>query len=525
MAKLVSARQLKTWLSDNHEIALLDVRELGQYGAGHPFFSIPAPYSLFEPRLIALVPNNRTRLVLFDQNDDIANKASVIAERLGYEDVCLLDGGAPAWENAGFTLFEGVNLPSKSFGELLEVARNTPHISATELHRRQQAGDNLIILDGRPFAEYQKMSIPGASCCPNGELALRIGQLVPDAETTIVINCAGRTRSILGAQTLIDFGVPNPVLALENGTQGWFLAGLQLENGADRCHDDTMDDGSLLERQSQAKALALKAGVKTLSTETLKSFLNDDTRTTYLLDVTTKNEFDQHNYTRVLHAPGGQLIQATDQWVGVRGARLVILDTEQVRAPVVANWLSQLGHETYIMQDGVAALKNVDCLQTRIISYRNDEPRQISAAELSTLDNFIVVDLRNSQSYRSYHLQHAVWCTRPALSGLETAAYNTIALVSDNKQALDLFVNDLSVRPNCPTLVTLKDDPDAWRAANLTLVKNSHEPTNNECIDFIFHTHDRHQGNAAAARAYLAWETGLVDQLDKQERDVFKISL
>ena len=71
-----------------------------------------------------------------------------------------------------------------------------------------QSGDDIVIVDGRTFAEFQKMSIPGGICCPNGELALRIGDLVPDPKTKIIINCAGRTRSIIGAQTLIDFGDP-----------------------------------------------------------------------------------------------------------------------------------------------------------------------------------------------------------------------------------------------------------------------------------------------------------------------------
>lgn len=46
------------------------------------------------------------------------------------------------------------------------------------------------------------------------------------AQTPIVVNCAGRTRSIIGAQSLINAGLRNPVYALRNGTIGWTLAGL-----------------------------------------------------------------------------------------------------------------------------------------------------------------------------------------------------------------------------------------------------------------------------------------------------------
>src|SRR5262245_65726190 len=148
----------------------------------------------------------------------------------------MLPGGVDAWQPAGYTLSAGVNVPSKTFGELVELQRHTPRLSASELAALREANANFVIVDGRPFGEYCKMNIPGGICCPNGELALHIHEIAPDPATTIIVNCAGRTRSIIGAQLLIDFGVPNPVYALENGTQGWFLAGFELEHGADRRH-------------------------------------------------------------------------------------------------------------------------------------------------------------------------------------------------------------------------------------------------------------------------------------------------
>src|SRR5690606_19100417 len=125
---------------------------------------------------------------------------------------------------AGYPLFKGVNVPSKAFGELVEHAYHTPRISPQELADMRARGENMIVVDGRPYSEYRRMNIPGAVCCPNAELAYRIRTLAPDPSTRIVVNCAGRTRSILGAQTLVNLGIPNPVCALENGTQGWVLA-------------------------------------------------------------------------------------------------------------------------------------------------------------------------------------------------------------------------------------------------------------------------------------------------------------
>src|SRR6185295_7968769 len=214
MAAKIDAPTLKGALSDGREIALIDVREHGQFGEGHPFFAVPLAYSRFELGLPALVPNACVRLVLCDAGDGVAERAADRAEALGYGNVAVLAGGVGAWQAAGYTLYAGVNVPSKTFGELVELARHTPRLSADNVAAMCAERQNVVIVDGRPFAEYSKMNIPGGICCPNGDLTLRIHAIAPDAKTTIIVNCAGRTRSIIGAQMLIDFGVPNPVYAL-----------------------------------------------------------------------------------------------------------------------------------------------------------------------------------------------------------------------------------------------------------------------------------------------------------------------
>src|SRR5712671_6996443 len=256
MSAEVDAPTLKKWLSDGSEIALIDVREPGQYGVGHPFFAVPLPYSRFEIGLAALAPNPGARMVLCDDGDGVAQRAVGRAAGLGYRNVYVLAGGLSAWREASYTLYAGVNVPSKTFGELVEQKRHTPRISPQAVAAMQAAKDDFVIIDGRPFAEYRKMNIPDGICCPNGELVLRIQDIAPDPKTKIVVNCAGRTRSIIGAQTLIDFGVPNPVYALENGTQGWFLAGFELEHGARRRYPDAISSGDMGELKARACALA-----------------------------------------------------------------------------------------------------------------------------------------------------------------------------------------------------------------------------------------------------------------------------
>jgi rhodanese-related sulfurtransferase len=512
---------LKAWLSDGREIALLDVREHGQYGMGHLFFAVPLPYSRFELGLPSLAPNRSVQMVLCDGGDGVAARAAARAAALGYSNVSVLGGGVSAWGAAGYTIYAGVNVPSKVFGEMVEHARHTPRIAARDLEAMRQGGDDFVIVDGRPWAEYRKMSIPGGICCPNGELVLRIQDIAPDPRTKIVVNCAGRTRSIIGAQTLIDFGVPNPVFALENGTQGWFLAGLELARNADRRYGEA--GAETAEQRSRAQAFASACGAPSVTGAVAHVWLGDTTRTTYLFDIRTAEEFAADGLAGFVHAPGGQLVQATDQWVGVRGARIVVYDREAVRAPVVAGWLRQLGHEACWLADpGTAA--SLDWRR----SSAGVEPRMPpsvsvdEAAAALRAGAATVVDLRSGMAYREGHIAGAVWSIRPKIGAVRPAS-GTIILAADEagvaaSAALDLFEagsNDVRL---------LAGGYAAWRDAGLPVEASPDRPSDADCIDFLFFTHGRHDGNAEAARQYLAWETGLLAQLDDQERGVFRLA-
>src|SRR5262249_16443991 len=161
-----------------------------------------------------LVPRRGTRIVLCDDSDGLAERAAEILARAGYTDLHALGGGVVAWAKAGFELFSGVNVPSKAFGEFLHHASRTPSISAQDLQRLVDEHSGVVVLDSRPFDEYQRVSIPSAVNVPGAELVLRIRDLAPSPDTMVVVNCAGRTRSIIGAQSLINAGVPNKVMAL-----------------------------------------------------------------------------------------------------------------------------------------------------------------------------------------------------------------------------------------------------------------------------------------------------------------------
>lgn len=516
----VDSHTLKQWLHDGGEIALLDVREHGQYGESHLFYAVPVPYSRLEVEVLRLAPRRDVRMAVYDEGgaDDTAARAARALAALGYTHVHRLAGGIAQWRQDGYAAFAGVNVPSKTFGELAEEVFHTPRIGARELAERQRRGDDLIVLDGRPYAEYQKMSIPGGVCCPNGELALRAHTLASNPGTTIVINCAGRTRSIIGAQTLINLGVPNPVYALENGTQGWYLEDLQLEHGALRRYGDDIAAQDVPALAQRSAALGERHGVPTVSAGEVQAWLRDGTRSTFLCDVRSAEEYARGSLPGAQHTPGGQLIQATDQYVAVRGARIVVFDAEGVRAPVIASWLRQMGWDASVLKEGVnAALPRAeDGAPAPAIRVLDDAELAAALTQGAQL-----LDIRPGMRYRAQHIAGARWAIRPRFDRLRLDASRPVVLLAEDialaawaaQDLRALGVSDISANAGTPA---------SWSGQGIALESTPAEPADAECIDYLFFVHDRHDGNKAAARQYLAWETNLVRQIDERERAAYR---
>ena len=239
----VTAQAVRAMLADGDELALIDVREELIYSQNHLLWARSVPLSRLELRFARLVPRPSTRIVLIDDADGLAQRAAEVLERAGYTGISYLDGGVAAWAAAGFELFSGVHVPSKAFGEFIEHACDTPNISAEELNRLIESRADMVVLDSRPFDEYQRVSIPTATNVPGAELVLRVRDMAPSPDTLVVVNCAGRTRSIIGAQSLINAGVPNKVVALRNGTMGWSLAGFTPDTTKSNRAPDVTGDG------------------------------------------------------------------------------------------------------------------------------------------------------------------------------------------------------------------------------------------------------------------------------------------
>jgi len=521
--KRLSPREVKPRLAAGGEIAFLDVREQGQYGEGHPFFATPLPYSWLEIGAPALLPRRTVPVVLLDDGDGVAEMVAGRLAALGYADVAILDGGAAGWAAAGYTLFKGVNVPSKTFGEMVEHECGTPNISAEQLKAKQERGEKFLLLDGRPVHEYRRMTIPGSTCCPNAELGHRLPLLLSDEETPVIVNCAGRTRSIMGAQSLREIGIRNPVMALRNGTQGWLLAGYELEYGSGRLYPEALPADTLAQSRGRATALRQTHDIPSVDLRTLEAWRADADRTLYLFDVRTAAEYEAGHLPGAVHAPGGQAVQATDQWVAVRGARIVLSDDTGLRAAITAHWLRSMGHDAHVLDLDVSTL---DHAETGVRESGIDAPAlpEVDPAEVAAglaSGSLALLDVNTGMEYRNGHVEGARWAIRPRLGGLNLAAGTTVVLTAKDRRRAQLVALDLAEMGIGP-LRYLAGDREAWAAAGLRMVQTPDDPPDENCIDFLFFVHDRHD-NMDHARGYLAWETGLIAQLDEQERGVFRL--
>ncbi len=348
----IGAAALRERLREGGEIALLDVREEGVFAARHLLAASNAPISRLERIVPALVPRKATPIVLVDDDERLAERAAKVLAAAGYGDISILDGGVPAWAAAGFELFAGVYVPSKAFAEVVEVTNHTPHIDAHELEARRAAGDKVVLLDSRPFDEYNWITIPGSIDCPSGELVLRARQSVPDDDTLVVVNCGGRTRSIIGAQILIDAGLPNKVVSLKNGTQGWHLAGLDVQRGATRVAPLPSAPAHDWARQAAGR-LADRFGAPTIDAETLARYeAEQDADHALPLRRARSGRIPRRPSRRLpLARRAGSSCRRPTPSSPSRSARIVLADSDGVRAHTTAAWLRRMGFDHVVVLD------------------------------------------------------------------------------------------------------------------------------------------------------------------------------
>ncbi|WP_207539938.1 rhodanese-like domain-containing protein [Sabulicella rubraurantiaca] len=496
----ITAAALKQLIGAGGELAILDAREEGEFGRSHLFWAVPCPLSKKELRARALLPKRGIPVICVDGGEGYAARLAEYLRGIGCTDVSVLEGGNAAWEAAGFPLFSGVHVPSKAFGEWVEHHYGTESLDPPELDALVRSGEKHVILDSRPMDEFVKMTIPGALNVPGGELAYRIGDLVPDADTTIVVNCAGRTRSIMGAESLRRAGVPNRVVALRNGTMGWELAGFSCERGVSRSFAPGTP-GTAKEALGRAARFAGEHGVRTVSRAEAERLVAAQDRTTYALDVRTPEEYEAGHIPGFRHAPGGQLVQATDQWVAVRGARVILADNDTVRARMTGAWLRQLGGwEVLVVEGALDGALEAGPWRPEVPELR--QAATVTPTELAALGEAVqVVDLARSIDFRAAHIPGSRWAVR----GRVPAFAKPVVVTAPDETLAHLAAAEI------PGARVLQGGVKAWKAEGRPMAADRHHPEDEDCVDWYLRPYDRNSGQEAAMHEYLRWEIDLVN--------------
>jgi rhodanese-related sulfurtransferase/predicted metal-dependent enzyme (double-stranded beta helix superfamily) len=530
LTPLLSVQQVKAMLKSGEVFAFFDVREEGEFSTkGHPLFATPLPLSRLEPRALALLPDPNTRIVLMDSGDEAhdpqwggrANRAAARLSQMGYTDLSVMKGGLKAWREAGCEVFTGVNVPSKAFGEVVEHDNDTPRIDAADLQKLVDAKTDLVILDSRPIQEFNNMSIPGGVDCPGAELVYRVKDFAPNPSTLVVVNCAGRTRSIIGAQSLINAGLPNKVIALKNGTMGWHLAGLKVARGETRSFGPQSAEAARFARAAAAN-IAKRMNVKKIDKAglaKLEARMAKGGGPLYRLDVRDPAEYAQGHLKGFRHAAGGQLVQATDQYVGARNATIVLHDNDGVRATMTAHWLMQMGWiHVHVLDHKPAASELTTEAEPRFSKgFKLPSPATIAPKDVK---DALVIDLDTSLRYRDGHIPGAWFAVRanlaktiPEMLAKQPGA-KSIVLVSPDGEIAALAASEAADAAGSLKVSVLAGGMKAWRDAGLE-IETGHARMADPPTDVWYRPYDYKEDVEAAMRQYLDWEVDLVPQVKR----------
>jgi rhodanese-related sulfurtransferase len=523
----VDSSTLRQWLGDGGEIALVDVRDGGPFSRSHLLLACNLPLSSLEVRAPALLPRRDARIVLMDDEAadgiHLVNRAAALLAAHGYSNLSILKGGVSGWGAASFELFSGTNVPSKAFGEYIEHQCNTPRIDPQTLAAWQAEGRDILLVDSRPLEEYRVVSLPGAADCPGAELVMRVPGMIRSPATTIVVNCAGRTRSIIGTQSLRNAGLANPVVALKNGTMGWELAGFKAERGRDNMAPEPQGN-ALLAAQQLAQDVAKRYGVRFIDTATLRTMQCETARTTYLFDVRQPPEYAAGHLPGSLNAPGGQLVQATDTYAAVRGARIVLIDRHQVQAVMTAHWLLQMGwKEVFVLREGLDG--ELEAGPTRLAALGESTPSvpTIDARSLSDAlakHEAVAIDVGESYAYRRARIPGSFYAMRSHLAkALSSFATDTPLVFVCGDGNISRFAAADAIALGYTNSSVLSGGRAAWRAAGLVTdtCPGDDDPKLLTITDDMWYPpYARSSKVEEAMQQYLTWEVNLLAQLERE---------
>ncbi len=528
----ITADGLHELLGTDGEYALVDVREAGVTAQqGSILLAVSLPLSSLEIRVRNRIPRLSTPVIVYDGGDvageALAERAAARLSALGYTDVRILDGGLRSWADAGHKVQSGGDhVIGQAFGEWIEHVYDTPHITVADFRARVAAGEDIVLLDSRPITEFENHSLPGGTSIPGAELVYRAAEVVKSPDSLVVVNCAGRTRSILGAQVLINAGLPNTVVSLEGGTQSWVLEGHELNHGTSVAAP-TPGETALEAAQAAAARFAQRFSISRIDKATLAQFRAEaDTRSLYVLDVRTPEEYESGHLPGSRSAPSWDVAPWTFRHVGTHNARIVLVDNDSVRATVAASWITQIGWgEVFVLENALDGEELETGPAPILFDVPQDGYELVDPAALqAALGDVTVLDLSLSPAYRTGHIPGAHFAIRSRLAATaaDIPGAGPIALTSEDAVLARFAAAELSGLTD-RRIQVLDGGTAAWKAAGLSL-ETGNENWLSQPDDVVASgwRETDPERRKAGFRRYLSWELGLVAELEADDTVPFR---
>ena len=449
----VLPQQLVKMLDDGEEIAVIDVRDYGQYIQGHLWLASRIPYASIELQISRYVPRLDTRVVLIDKDQSLTGRAASSLQKMGYNNLYLLQGGQVDWENAGYPVIEGDYVLAHAFGLDIKRVLDTPSISAKALMQKMANKEKLITIDSRDPVDYLGSSLPGSINVPTADLVIRMPDIVADDTTQVVVHCGGMARGTLGAQTLIEANFPNPVMRLDDGTTGWALAGGKLPAGSKNIEEQSSATASKFARNYNHD-LAGRYKLTYLTALEIENWKAENRqRTGYLIDVRSHEKYLAGHYPGALNIPGGELVGMTIDHIATYHARLCLMDdADSACAEITASWLLRHGWEDVVILRNWAASSELETGPEKTLDLELPQPlfppldpNALQALLAADSGKVAIIDFSPSSEYEKQHIPGAHWCLRSSiLQSLEVLDEDLqIVVVSLDDQLSQLIANDI----------------------------------------------------------------------------------
>ena len=513
-------------LRDGDEYALLDVRERGRYATGHPLAAINLPLSRLELNILRYVPRKSSRVILCDDGEGLAQRATDTLIAGGYTDVSVLEGGVTAWRSAGQEVFRGHYAVTYAFGLFIEQHYGTPSISADELKTKLDNNEPLVLVDARPIGEVGAATIPGARSVPFSELAYRVRDLLPDDKTTLVVHCGAVTRGVLGTESLIEAGLGNPLLMVSNGVRGWAYAGHELERGCERVCGPVSANSLAFSEAARARVTE-NLGVKFVSKQELEVWQAErDTRTLHLVDIRSEEEYVSGHIAGSISVIGSELVGLYEDHIGTLNARVCLVDDNGCRAATVASWLTRLGwQDVVVLEQGLAGYQlevGHEVRETLVVP--GPDCAEIGAdkvAELIANDETVVVDFSSSAGYHKAHIPGAWWSTRAYLAQNANLLPNVASYVvtAADPELARLAARDLS--QHCDKQVfALIGGNNAWGTSGRAYSSGPGRvagAVEDIPTEFLAKPNDDHETARSANKRNLEWQHSLLEKIARDQ--------